>query len=216
MKKLFTFIIPMLMGVPTLHAQDFPLQFVDSQGNVVVDGTVLQLTTIEDLGYGDVQIPSGLSVENKTSEEVTCGTEYSITALPNGAFQTCFPTNCVMRETTGSWTSETGTMKGNEKRNMLTEWLPISDGTTVAEFQLLKYKINPVTKKPSLDTRGPKVTLNFVYDPSHIHHTDVSAAISTVEYFTLDGRRISHPSHGVYVSRITYVNGAVKTQKQQF
>ena len=94
MKKLFTLIIPMLMGVSALHAQDFPLQFVDAQGNVVADGTVLQLTTVEDLGYGDVQIPAGLFVENKTADEVTCGTDYSITALPNGAFQTCFPTNC--------------------------------------------------------------------------------------------------------------------------
>lgn len=216
MKKLFTLIIPMLMGVSALHAQDFPMQFVDTQGNVIADGTVLQLTTVEDLGYGDVQIPAGLFVENKTSDEVTCGTDYSITALPNGAFQTCFPTNCVMRETTGSWSSETGILNGNEKRNMLTEWLPISEGTAVAEFQLLKYKINPVTKKPSLDIRGPKVTLNFIYESSHIHSTDVATAISTVEYFTLDGRRITRPTHGVFVSRVTYTNGAVKTQKQKF
>ena len=204
------------MCVPALYAQDFPLQFVDSQGNVVVDGTVLQLTTVEDLGFGDIQIPAGLYVENKTSEEVTCGTEYSITALPNGAFQTCFPTNCVMRQTTGSWSSETGTLKGNETRNMLTEWLPISEGTAVAEFQLLKYKINPVTKKPTLDTRGPKVTLNFIYAPTNMQCADVATAISSVEYFTLDGRRISNPSRGVYVSRITYANGTVKTQKQRF
>ena len=84
MKKLFTLIIPMLMGVSALHAQDFPLQFVDAQGNVVADGTVLQLTTVEDLGYGDVQIPAGLFVENKTADEVTCAQLLPLPVFPLG------------------------------------------------------------------------------------------------------------------------------------
>ena len=82
MKKITTIIL-LVMGTLSIQAQDFPLRFVDSNGNEVADGTVLDLTEVEDLGFGDVQISSGLFVENLTSEDVTCGSEYSITAPPS-------------------------------------------------------------------------------------------------------------------------------------
>ena len=71
-------------------------------------------------------------------------------------------------------------------------------------------------KKYVVDTRGPKVTMKFIYNPTGITTTDGSSNIASVEYYTLDGRRVSSPTHGMYVSRVTYMNGVVKTFKQQF
>ena len=204
------------MGALSIQAQDFPLRFVDSNGNEVADGSVLDLTEVEDLGFGDVQISSGLFVENLTSEDVACGSEYSITALPNGAFQTCFPTNCVMREMTGSWTSETGTLAAHEKKSIQTEWLPYDPGTAVAEFQLLKYKLNPVTQKYAIDARGPKVTLRFIYNPTRIPGTVSDSHVVSTTYHNLDGRSVSSPTRGLHIMRIAYSDGTVKTMKQNY
>ena len=215
MKKITTIIL-LVMGALSIQAQDFPLRFVDSNGNEVADGSVLDLTEVEDLGFGDVQISSGLFVENLTSEDVACGSEYSITALPNGAFQTCFPTNCVMREMTGSWTSETGTLAAHEKKSIQTEWLPYDPGTAVAEFQLLKYKLNPVTQKYAIDSRGPKVTLRFIYNPTKVLDTFSDSHVVSTTYHTLDGRSVSSPTRGFHIVRIAYSDGTVKTMKQNY
>lgn len=215
MKKITTFIL-LVMGVLSIQAQDFPLRFVDNNGNEVADGSVLDLTEVEDLGFGDVQISSGLFVENLTSEDVVCGSEYSITALPNGAFQTCFPTNCVMRETTGSWTSETGTLAAHEKKSIQTEWLPYDPGTAVAEFQLLRYKLNPVTQKYAIDARGPKVTLRFIFNPTGELNTFSDFQVVSTTYHTLDGQCVSSPTRGLHIVRIVYTDGTVKTLKQNY
>lgn len=215
MKKITTFIL-LVMGALSIQAQDFPLRFVDNNGNEVADGSVLDLTEVEDLGFGDVQISSGLFVENLTSEDVVCGSEYSITALPNGAFQTCFPTNCVMRETTGSWTSETGTLTAHEKKSIQTEWLPYDPGTAVAEFQLLRYKLNPVTQKYAIDARGPKVTLRFIFNPTGELNTFSDFQVVSTTYHTLDGQCVSSPTRGLHIVRIVYTDGTVKTLKQNY
>lgn len=212
--KIFAKIILFMMSTLSIQAQEFPLRFVDSLGNEVSDGSVLDLTEVEDLGFGDVQIPSGLYVENITSEDVVCGTEYTITALPNGAFQTCFPKNCVMRESTGNWQSETGTMAAYEKKSIQTEWLPFDAGTAVAEFQLLKYKMNPVTQKYAIDARGPKVTMRFIYNPTRTLNTFSDLRVVSTTYHTLDGRCMSSPNHGLYIMRIAYSDGTVKTIKR--
>ena len=70
-----------------------------------------------------------------------------------------------------------------------------------------------IAAKVGAGTITVKVVFTYT-DPTHVSAAKQKPVV--LEYFTLDGRRISHPSHGVYVSRITYVNGAVKSQKQQF
>lgn len=215
MKKITTIVL-FVLGALSIQAQDFPLRFVDGSGNEVADGSVLDLTDVEDLGFGDVQISSGLYVENITSENVVCGTEYTITALPNGAFQTCFPTNCVMRETTGSWMSETGTLAANEKKSIQTEWLPYDPGTAVVEFQLLKYKLNPVTQKYAIDARGPKVTMRFIFNPTGNLDAVAAPRVVSTTFHTLDGRCVLSPNHGLHIVRVAYSDGSVKTEKRNY
>ncbi len=220
MRKWFTLSIFLILGLTRLDAQDFPLQFQDEQGNVIADGTILTLNTplIEEDDFGGgLLIPSGLYVKNTSSSEVICGSEYSITSISNGVIQTCFPSNCIQRSQRGSWSSETGTMAAGESKSIQTEWIPVDAGQADMDYQLVKYKLNPVTKKYVVDGHGPKITMKFVYDPAMIHEIDHHAgAISRVDYFTLDGRRVILPAHGLYVVKTVYVNGAVKTTKQRF
>ena len=220
MKKIYTLLLAVSFMSSPAMAQDFPLQFVDTEGNIVADGTVLTLDKPEPPQdeYDDgVMISSGLSVRNTSSGNVVCGTEYSITSISNGVFQTCFPMNCVMRKEKGSWTSESGALEAGTTKSMQTEWFPDAAGKLDAQFQLLKYKLNPITNKYTVESRGPVVTMNFVYNPDAIRSVDESCQkIASVAYYTMDGRRCTSPAHGTYIVRVKYSNGVSKTTKQVF
>lgn len=216
MKKFFTFICLMGMALAASAQNDFPLQYVASDGNVVADGTTLTLTAIEEDAFGGILMPSGLGVANTSSEDVVAGSEYTISTMTNGAFQTCFPENCIQRQSTGTYQSETGTIAAGALKDMQTEWLPDQEGTCVVQYQLLTYKYNKVTKKYSLDGHGPKITLRFIYDPTSINGLETTTKISSVNYFTVDGRRVTAPVNGVYVVKVKYADGNVKTTKQMF
>lgn len=220
MKLFSTLTIALFCGLLNVQAQDFPLQFADAEGNIIADGTVLTLNTPEEMEdeFDDgVIIPSGVYVKNTTAEDIYCGTEYTVSQISNGALQTCFPLNCIQRRSTGTWTSEVGTINGNILKSMQTEWIPDAEGTLKAEFQLLKYKLNPVTKKYTVESDGPTIQMHFEWNPASIQLLENDLrSITRVEYFTMDGRRASAPTHGVYVVRVTYTNGAVKTTRQLF
>ena len=220
MKLLSTLTIALLCGLLNVQAQDFPLQFADSEGNIIADGTVLTLNTPEEMEdeFDDgVIIPSGVYVKNTTAEDVYCGTEYTVSQISNGALQTCFPLNCIQRRSTGTWPSEVGTINGNVLKSMQTEWIPDAEGTLQATFQLLKYKLNPITKKYTVESNGPEIQMNFEWNPASIWVLENDLRnISRVEYFTMDGRRATVPSHGLFVVRVTYSNGAVKSTRQLF
>ena len=220
MRLIFTLFISFVFGVSGLSAQDFPLQFADANGNIIADGTELTLDqpTVEASEFDDaVMILSGVYVKNTTANDVTCGTEYSITHYSNGDLQTCFPSSCIQRHGVGSWQSEVGVVQGNELKNMQTEWIPQDAGTLDAEFQLLKYKLNPVTQKYTVEADGPTIKMHFVYDPASIQSLDNKAtAISSVTYYSLDGRQVASPTHGIYMMKVTYVNGKTVTTKHLF
>jgi len=218
--RVFTFPIFMLLGLLTANAQDFPIQFADAQGNIIADGTELTLDQplVEESEFDDaILVPSGVYVLNTTDGEVACGTDYSVTHLSNGSFQTCFPLNCTMTKSTGNWTSEVGTLSAHQLKDMLTEWIPDAAGTADAQFQLLTYKMNPITKKYTLDKSGPQIKMHFVYDPSAIRALDSDrAAISSVAYYTVNGARVSVPAHGLYLVKTTYANGKTITTRHIF
>lgn len=220
MRIIFTLFISFVLGISRLSAQDFPLQFADSEGNVIADGTELTLNqpTVEVSEFDDaVMILSGVFVKNTTADDVPCGTEYSITQISNGDLQTCFPSNCIMRNKVGTWQSEVGIIPGNALKDMQTEWVPMDAGTLDAEFQLLKYKLNPVTKKYTVEDEGPTIKMHFVYDPAAIRNLDNTAtAISSVTYYSLDGRQVAAPTHGIYLMKVNYANGRTETTKRMF
>jgi hypothetical protein len=218
MKKITTLFAALLMGTlaATAQTEDNSLQFVDADGNIIADGTTLTLSTVVDDGFS-LMIPSGVYVRNTTDAAVTGGSRYQITALSNGAIQTCFPQNCIQRQALGQWDSEPGELAAGITKSIQTEWLPDGEGQASMTFQLLTYKYNSVKRTYSVKGYGPTLTLNFTYHPSSIDGVDANGLrVSRVEYFTLDGRRTLSPAHGVYFVRTSYHGGAVRLVKQRF
>lgn len=217
MKKLFTLILSAFaaVGIQAQNA-DFPLQFADAEGNIIADGTVLQLTKVEDDGF-NLLMPSGLYMKNVSSASVHGSGVYSIRQLDNGVFQTCFPQNCVAQEHTGeNFKTDEADFAAGELRFMNTEWLPDGAGSAIVEYQLVKYKKNSITNKWNLDGYGSTVTLKFSYDPASISDAVSTSPLRSVTYYTLDGRRVATPADGIFLVKQQYQSGKSIITKQLF
>lgn len=215
MKKIFTLCMG-LMAALAVQAQDtFPIQFADAQGNIIADGTVLNLTEAEVDPFGDqnVQVPSGLYVLNMTASNVQVGGNYTIQTLDNGVFQTCFPANCVRQTVLGSYETESDKLGANELKSMQTEWLPQAEGKCVVVYQLQTYKQNTITKKWSLDAKGPSVTLNFSYGTTGVAAAKTDTKANAVTYYDLSGRQVTTPAHGIYVRKAVNADGTESVRK---
>lgn len=215
MKKIFTLFMGLVATLTVQAQSDFPLQFADKDGNIIADGTVLNLTTVETDDFGDVLMPSGLYVKNTIDADVEGGGVYSITTFSNGSFQTCFPANCVSNNKTGNFETSHGTIAAGGLKSMQTEWLPASSGTCVVTYQLVTYKQNVITKQWQKDQTGPTVTLNFTYDPAGVNSTVNNKSVHRVEYYNLTGRRVQTPGRGMYIVKTTYADGT-KTCKKHY
>ena len=207
MKKIFTLFAGLVVALAVQAQSDFPLQFADKDGNIIADGSILNLTTAEKDDFDAIQMTSGLYVKNTTNADVQGGGVYTITSLSNGAFQTCFPTNCVSNNRTGSYETSNGTIAAGELKNMQTEWLPVDNGTCIVTYQLVTYKQNVITKQWQKDKTGPAITLNFTYDPTGINSTTQNKNVRSVEYYNLTGRRVQDPAHGIYIIKTIYADG---------
>ena len=215
MKKIFTLLMGLVATLAIQAQSDFPLQFADKDGNIIADGTVLNLTTAV-VDFDDVLMPSGLYVKNTTGAEVQVGGAYTITTLSNGSFQTCFPANCVSNNKTGSYETSNGAINAGELKSMQTEWLPVSEGTCVVSYTLVTYKQNVITKQWQKDKTGPTVTLNFTYNPTGINGAVNNKAVRNVEYYNLTGRRVQAPVHGTYIVKMTYADGTTTCKKRLY
>ena len=196
MKKFFTLCCGLFAALAIQAQSDFPLQFADKNGNVITDGTTLNITEAEDDGFGEILMPSGLYVKNTSNEEVQCAGSFDIKLMSNGAFQSCFPSNCMQASNVGSYTTQNGAIGAGDLKTMQTEWLPTAEGTCTVTYQLLTYKKNVITQKWNVDKYGPTVTLNFAYSTSSI---SAVKANHSVTYHDLQGRRVVRPTKGLYI-----------------
>ena len=199
MKKIFTLCLGLFAALAIQAQSDFPLQFADKDGNVIADGSTLNLTEAEGDDFGGVMMPSGLYVKNTTSAEVQCGGSFNVSTMSNGAFQSCFPSNCMQASKVGSYTTQNGALGAGELKTMQTEWMPTAEGSCTVTYQLMTYKQNAITKKWNADKYGPTVTLNFVYgtsgiaDAARLHNSEKGIC------YDLMGRRVSQPAKGLYI-----------------
>ena len=178
MKKVFTLCLG-LMSMLALHAQsNFPIQFADKDGNIIADGTTLTITDYEEDEYTG--------------------------AMSNGAFQSCFPVNCMQASAVGDYTTSDGALAAGALKSMQTEWLPAAEGSCSVTYQLVTYKKNPITQKWTKDQEGPAVTLNFNYSTTGLQ---LSEDIQEVSYFDALGRSVSAPTRGVFIQKTTYSDG---------
>ena len=204
-----------LLAALAIQAQsDFPVQFADKDGNIIADGTTLNLTDYEADDFGDVQVPTNLYVKNTTDGELHVGGKYTIVSLSNGAFQTCFPENCIRKSSTGKFETESGALAAGALKSMQTEWFPTAEGTAVVTYQLVTYKQNPITKEwKTVDQEGPTVTLNFTYSTSSISAQSSKLQVQSSKFYDLMGREVATPAHGLFVKKSVYADGTTATRK---
>lgn len=227
MKKIFTFCLALLAlsSVPAMAQDDDEeeeidntLEFVDAQGNVVPDGSELTINTPEEDAFGDVQIPSGLYVNNTSEDEVYTGMEVNLSRLDNGSFNCCFPQVCTTF--TGVKTDRTkgGSFAANEQKHSLaTEWIPASKtsyGEAVAKLSICMYgvKYNRFGTPEAGDFLGygPSVTITFVNpDPTGINSVNTNGSINKVSaIYNLRGEQLSHMQKGLNIVR--YADGTTR------
>lgn len=206
---------------------DHTFEFVDAQGNIVADGSVINRTEVEDYGLGGLMIGSGLYVKNVSDEHYGCGMTLTIKEMSKGTFQHCFPGSCVVYDN-----SKVGVPQKREAvdfdpavdaQSLQSEWLPESGsyGTCVVNYQLLAYESEYVNKyggfwqaTSQLVGNGPSVTVNFIYaDPAGINVNVAEQNLNSVNYYDLSGRKVSKPVGGVYVKKMVYADGTVKSSK---
>lgn len=214
MKKVFTLCLGLVASLAMQAQSNFPLQFADKDGNIIADGSTLNITAYEADDFGDVIMPSKLYVKNVSGETVQGGGVYSIKTLENGTFQTCFPANCVRQTKTGEYTTGDGEFKAGDLKDMQTEWFPTAEGKCQVVYQLITFKQNPITRKWTKNEEGPSVTLNFSYSTTGIGSAATDKQVSQVEYYNLTGHQVKKPTNGVFIVKTIYKDGTTTTRKQ--
>ena len=215
MKKIITLCMCLFTGLAIQAQSDFPLQFVDKDGQVIPDGTELDITEFEvDELFGDILMPTDVWVKNNSSGEVYVGGTYTVKSIDNGWFQTCFPSVCMRQNVAGTYTTGTGAIQPGQIRDMQTEWFPESEGTCIVTYQLQTYR--KVGNNYMLDGDGPTITLNYYYGTTGIGSAKAGKKISSVTYYGLSGQKADAPQHGVYMKKTTYTDGTSDIRKCMF
>lgn len=214
----FTTLFLTLAACLGMQAQtDFLVQFADKNGNVIANGTTLNLTEYETDGFGDIQLPAGLYVKNTTSAPIPVKGKYTVETLDNGIFQTCFPENCNTYDATGSYESQTGQLTTSELRNMQTEWKPTAEGQCKVTYQLYYWGTNDFGGQSFVE--GPKVILLFTYGKqAGIDAVISDVGIRSITYYDLTGRPVVEvggvtPTQGVYIRKVVHSNGTTIVSK---
>ena len=163
MRKIFTLCMALVLGAPSLFAQEEEqaLVFVDAKGNVVSDGAdakgnvvsdgaVIELRDVEGGEIdpmtgeaGALQIPTGLSVRKVTDEKVAGQMLIDISAMPNGSFQTCSFGSCLPEWTAAGVYTSAKTIVSSEQEPITTEWYPAAYATWTATLQIQYMDIVP-------------------------------------------------------------------------
>lgn len=142
--------------------------FVDEQGNVVPDGTVITVNSIN--AEGQMVIP--LKVKNVEGNAAAVSMYENIDGIPNGGWQTCAFGNCMTLSATGY--SAKNIISGTDACDIQTEWIPEQGNYASWTATLQIHLFNTITKTvfgmeqqvagEEIIGYGPKVTINFVYD----------------------------------------------------
>lgn len=221
MKRFFTLLVSVFALAATGWAQDADedldptFVFVDDQGNIVPDGSVITVTGLtydeEDVDKtGEAQMVIPLKVRNVEGDRVAVSMFETIDALPNGGWQTCAFGNCMALNATGY--SAKNIISGTDDSDIQTEWIPEKGKYATWSATLQIHVFNIITKTQfGMKTEvagdeiigyGPKVTVNFVYNSESAHIGSTSADHQPKEYYNVRGQRIDGPKKGLNIVRL--------------
>lgn len=227
MKKAFSLCMALLCGM-AMYAQDVDhtFEFVDKDGNIVPDGSVVVRNALEEV-RGGYQISSGLWVKNTSSYTDYATVSAEVKGIPSGSFAICYPVNCI--SLTIDAYPFTGTIDnvydqsgqgGNTVKDLQSEWGEIEEGQygsfeTIYRLrigQITGYKTNSLGMKTPIwgdVAQGPAVTVRYEYaDPAGISGVAADAVSKPVAYYDAKGNRQPAMQKGLNIVR--YANGEVK------
>ena len=212
MKRFFTLLVSVFALTATGWAQDEgedldqTFVFVDDQGNIVPDGSVITVAAIND--EGQMVVP--LKVKNVEGDGAAVSMYETIDALPNGGWQTCAFGNCMTLSATGY--SAKNIISGTDASDIQTEWMPEQGKYATWSATLQIHVFNIITKTvfgmkqevagEEIIGYGPKVTVNFVYNSESAHISSTAADHQPKEYFNVRGQRIDGPQKGLNIIRL--------------
>lgn len=212
MKRFFTLLVSVFALTATGWAQDGgedldqTFVFVDDQGNIVPDGSVITVAAIND--EGQMVVP--LKVKNVEGGGAAVSMYETIDALPNGGWQTCAFGNCMTLSATGY--SAKNIISGTDASDIQTEWMPEQGKYATWSATLQIHVFNIITKTvfgmkqevagEEIIGYGPKVTVNFVYNSESAHISGTAADHQPKEYFNVRGQRIDGPQKGLNIIRL--------------
>lgn len=206
MKKIITLLF-FAVGTMSANAQ---LQFVDKDGNVVPDGTTLNIEAVAlDDGFGGtfIEANSGLSVKNTSDKTVGTSVDWQVEQLDNGAVQVCFPENCVSHNATGLYHTDKGTLEANETRALNSEWYPDTYGQAKVKYTLLAYDYSPLGYNNVRDIAI--VYVNYTYtDPATAIESHNAERRTVKDIYTLNGTRTAQTHRGINIVRMS--DGSVR------
>ena len=193
MKKIFTLLLfGLSLAVLPVMAQDEEeidesYVFVDANGAVIPNGSVVVRDVLEQSPSGEDMIASGIFVKNVSAPSTLfLRMHYEITQLDNGYYQLAFPISCNSWDTVGNYTTSEGLVDGT--LDIQSEWFPADDG--VCEVVLM---IETVTRKSLFPPRyihsgnGPTITVRFVKSSSA---NDGSSYVKLADGVYLDGKTL--------------------------
>lgn len=218
MKKFYSLAVCLMMGVSAVFAQqgDNLLTVVDKAGNIVADGAVVTVTEYEGDPFGSAppKMPSGLTLKNESGEIARVALEYTITAIPGGYHQCCFPESCEAPEySAGTYLSDVGIIKAGEDKYLEVEWFAGAEGVCSVTYTLKYYGYDPASDDFVFSHDGQSFTVNYTYGTSGIGSAVTSGGNVSVSYFDMAGRNVPNPDKGIYMKKMTMADGTVSVSK---
>lgn len=203
MKRFLLFVIGVLfLGTAQAQETDQTFQFIDNEGNVVPDGSVITVNSINT--EGQMIVP--LFVQKVSSEKAAVSLYETISDIPSGQWQTCAFGNCIILEESG-YSSKT-IVSDQMSHDIQTEWIP-EQGMYASWTATLQIRRMNTQTKFGVEQAGtlvlgygPSVTIHFVYaDPAGIN-TVKTANEGEERYFTPSGRMVSRQQRGLCIVKL--------------
>ncbi len=214
MKKILTLTTLLLSVTLSLQAQtDTDFQFVDGEGNVIADGTTVEITageTIDDDGYVFFQMPAGIYLQKATAATAYCYLQYRVERIDNGALQICFPNSCnsIDHITNYTLTGWSDAIADSAPRDLQTEWLPEAIGAYGEALMTVRIKATDSGKNDK--GTGATIQLHFTYDTHSAGISDISAKARETARYTIGGQRLAAQRQGINIVRMS--NGQIRKE----
>lgn len=141
---------------------DESFAFVDANGNVIENESVITRNLVETDNNGNELIKAGIFVKNMTGSSDYLKMYYEIDLIENGAYQICFPATCNTQDEEGAYQTAIGQLMG-EVQDIQSEWFPEGDGECIVTLTIEVFTkqggFPPIYESKGL---GPTIKLKFI------------------------------------------------------